>query len=568
MNYAQNSFLYLLLHTTKNNKKAEFNIYYKKMFKKLAKTLIVFCGGSGSGKSTCGNLFADFFNKNGLSSHYINSRIDLYIPFAKKKGFPLSLNTKRKEVMSAIKSIQKTYGENIGSKLLIKLINEKRNKHIFILDGKRNSKGIQYLKENFTGKCYIFFVLSKDNIRLKRIIKRAKNIDSEKEKFKENIKQEELTYSISKSMLVSNLLILNDKENISHLRKKVTMIASSIINNETKEDASLIKTLWNELLLIYGNKFFQKKTLNYINDFHWAIKTVTLNSFNKTLLNILSNDILNGTKNIIKSSNRFFILNYLFRNKSSFEEMLCFFKKYQKTLLTKDFVEKEITNFKSIINECEAKFLLPDKNLKLNTILKKRANCIKHIGVEDDLVVDTKSSLLKSLGIILRFRFSQNKKSPIFTIKFKRLRGIIKKDIEIEKTLSKNNIKFLEPVNEFLSALGLQKIPFTKISYFNDNDKLSLFLKKAGYSKTRMRIQKERSELKINNLGNLCIDRLPQKIGNFIEIESTSEDKLEKLIDFLGLNLEKRISKDYGKIVIEHNKRAGIKNYRVAKFNF
>ena len=148
------------------------------MFKKnLSNRVIIFCGGIGSGKSICANILSDLLKKSGQKVICINSYKDLYLPFAKKHKYDLPPGNMRKDMTLLIQRLYRRHGKNLGSKLLLDII-QKKNDAIYILDSKRNPEGISYIKQILGERCLIIGVISDTSTRGKRIIKRAREIDS------------------------------------------------------------------------------------------------------------------------------------------------------------------------------------------------------------------------------------------------------------------------------------------------------------------------------------------------------------------------------------------------------
>ncbi len=167
------------------------------MYKKnISSRVIIFCGGIGSGKSTCANILGNLLKNNEQPVVYINPYKDLYLPFAKKYKYDLPSENMRKDMTLLIQRLYRRYGKNLGSKLLLDIVSKNKDL-IYIIDGKRNPEGIAYIKKKLGEKCLIIGVVSNINTRKKRVIKRMKEIDfgNSVKDIGEFIENEELIYN-------------------------------------------------------------------------------------------------------------------------------------------------------------------------------------------------------------------------------------------------------------------------------------------------------------------------------------------------------------------------------------
>lgn len=433
---------------------------------------------------------------------YINSLEDLYFPFAKKQGYRLPIKNTREETMLFIKKLYRRYGQNLGSKLLIELI-KKKNNAIYILDGKRNPEGIAYLKQELGEQCFIIGVVADLKTRKERINKRARDIDfnSLEQKAFNLIQNEELTYSISKSMPLSDFVICNSGVSVMKLKQILKPLSTRLSFPRAEED-DFAKAFWEKLLVMYKNTF-PKRFLDL--DEITFIKLVSIiidNQFNPKLVILLFDEKLffRSENNKINRHKEISFIKFIFKEKIKKNILLLniirFHRLYKSCIYSGNLgITRVIIDnpSHSSVNECEVKFpLTPDINNKIKTYIAKTN--ILHRGVstfEDDLVIDTEAHDLKKRGILLRFRMFKGGQPALITIKFKKERKLIKHDIEIQKTVIAKNMMFLNLVNDFLEANNLSRINFKNVIKAKNSDEIAKYFKHMIYRRIRMRIQKK-----------------------------------------------------------------------------
>lgn len=543
----------------------------------LENRVIVFCGGIGVGKTTCVNILTEFLVKNKQSVVRINPFEDLYLPFIKRQGYSFPIKKTREEISVLMQSLYRQYGRNLGSKLLIELI-KKNNNVVYILDGKRNSEGIDYLKQVLGDGCLVIGVISDLKSRKKRINKRARDIDinSLKQNAFALIKNEELVYNVSRSIRLSDFVICNSNITRDRLRRMLKPLSERFLLRKTEEDI-YIKAFWEKLLITYKNtlpkRFSDLNETIFIN----LINIIINNQFNPKLVIILSQNkiVFCSKKNEISLRKEISFVRFMLKEKDKNNIFLLgliqFYKMHKVRLFPslglEGFVSTE-PHFESI-NECEVKFplTLAIKKRIETFIAKKVIQYRGDIVLEDDLVVDTNMHDLKKLGILLRFRMFNKSEPTLLTIKFKKERGLIKQDIELQKTVLEENKSFLSLVNDFLQALNLSKINFENIINAKNSDDVARYFEHMIYSRVRMRIQKKRQIFRLKENETICMDELPKDIGKFVEIESDSLENVQRIIRTIGLDTRSVIKEDYGEIVKTYNKLHNIKDERVAKFD-
>lgn len=546
--------------------------------KALTSRVIVFCGGVGTGKTTCVNILNEFLKKNKQPVFIVNPFKDLYLPFAKKQGYRLPAKNTRKDMTLLIKNLYRQYGQSLGSKLLIEFI-KKNSNSVYILDGKRNPEGISYIKQTLRDRCLVIGVISDIKTRSKRINTRARDIDFNnliKNTFS-LIKNDENVYNISKSVCLSDFVICNSGVSTMKLRQILKPLSIRLLIPKTEKD-SFAKAFWEKLLAMYKNtlpkRFLDLDEITFIR----LINIIIDNQFNFKLVIILIREKINfnseGSKIGLDKEISFikFIFKEKIKNNVLLFNLIRFHKLYRAHFFADSLGVANILSdgiyFEST-NECEVKFPLTlDIKNKVKTHIAKIN--ILHRGIltfEDDLVIDTEAYDLKKRGILFRFRMFKKGRPVLFTIKFKKERGLIKHDIELQKTITENNMTFFNLVNDFLKAFNMSKINFKNLITVKNSDEIAKYFKHTIYRRVRMRIQKKRQVFRIKENETICLDVLPKDIGKFIEIESDSLENVKRIMRLIGLDQRLIIKEDYGEIVMSYNKLHNIKDERVAKFD-
>ncbi len=350
------------------------------------------------------------------------------------------------------------------------------------------------------------------------------------------------------------------------------------LSTQKTEEDKFAKAFWKKLLFMY-KKTLPKKFLDFDDIiFEKVINMIIDNQFNSKLASssLIKNLIFNVDKDEIQSQKNIVFSNYIFKKNIESDILLSrlvrFYKLYRVKLFSDNLsISNSITSdelYHESINECEVKFPLTlNVGNKIEAYIHKMP--IIYCGssiLEDDLVIDTKKHDLKKRGILIRFRIYEKNDHSLLTIKFKKDRGLIKQDIELQRMMSSDNKIFLNLVNNFLKAANLSMINFENIIYIKNGDKLENYFKHTKYRRVRMRIQKKRQVFKVRENETICLDELPKEIGRFVEIESDSLKNVKKIMRLIGLNSKLAVKEDYGEIVMSYNKLNDIKNYRVAKF--
>ncbi len=544
----------------------------------LASRVIVFCGGIGTGKTTCAKILSEFLKENGQPVVCVNPYKDLYFPFAKKQGYSMPIKNTREEMTLLVQNLYQQYGQNLGSKLLIDLI-EKKNNAIYILDGKRNPEGIAYLKQALGNRCLIIGVISDLKTRKERIIERARGIDFNNltQNTSALIKNEELAYGVLKSICLSDFIVCNSGINKTKIKRILKPLGIRFLLSKAEEDG-FTKAIWGKLLVIYKNTLPKRFSDLYETTFMRLINIILDNQFNFKLIAVLFNEKMASChKNSkLQLHKEILFIKFIFKekiiNNIFLLNLIQFYKLHGARVFSGSLGAKSVISNKfhfESMNECEAKFPLTIdiKNKVKEYIAKANILYQSDLILEDDLVIDTDMHDLKKLGILLRFRMFNKGQPPLLTIKFKKERGLIKQDIELQKIVLEKNQIFLNLVNDFLKTLNLSKINFENIIHAKNSDEIVKYFKHTIYKKVRMRIQKKRQIFRIKENETICLDELPKDIGKFIEIESDSLENVERMISLIGLDKNLIIKDDYGELVMLYNKLHNIKDKRVAKFD-
>ncbi len=483
--------------------------------------LVVFCGGMGSGKSTCAEILGNHLSGKKIRVKYLNAYKDLYEPFARKQGLEIPTDVTREKSSDLVQQLYKRFGKEIGSELVIDLMRNSHDEDIYILDSKRNPAGITFLKKELHEQCVVIGVYANEQIRANRLMRRQRPDDEfrNRDVITNAMLKEETLYALSESLKLADHTIANIYDSIQELEEAMAPIIVLLCDQEY-DLVRYVRALWAKLMAVYfpTESVDSKNNMNTL--LKLAVQKVELARFyDKYCINILSN--------------------------------------------------VDISTLEQSNNEFEVKFRCTNKNKDILCSYLERIGISKlpdHV-LEDDIVIDTEDGKLKRLGVLVRFRNSNQEPCPLLTLKFKQSGDrTTKHDIELQKNLTRANMFFSELVNDFFQALNLEKIDLESVSTLQNGDAIQNFFSNTVYNRVRMRIQKRRSSISLSNHIQVCIDELPHDIGTFIELESDSKLQLEKFIDKVGLGYDVAITDDYGKLVISFNEQHGRTPSRVAIF--
>lgn len=228
---------------------------------------------------------------------------------------------------------------------------------------------------------------------------------------------------------------------------------------------------------------------------------------------------------------------------------------------------------KSSRRECEIKFKLNSKKEigRVLSILNKEGFVNKGTQLETDYVPDSVDFLCRKNNIIFRLRLIKKNKSSdiLLTLKIDNSsdKGF-KNAIEYEYFFSKINYLIFKKVKKLLlNKINISLAP--EIHKYKDLDGIIQYTKKIGLVKIRTLVQKKRTSFKRGE-EVVTLDEFPDKVGNFMEIETTTPRSLNKLINLFKIPIDKIDVRNYGTIVKEYNvnlpeEKRGIMVFKLSK---
>ncbi len=182
------------------------------MVKKLKHKIVVFTGGLASGKSTVKNTLIKVLEDASIPYLEISGLKDLYLPFAvQKKLIKKKVEYQRSEATALMEKVYKKYGKDLGSRLLYIFLQKKSDGVIYLLDSKRNPEGILELKKFFKNVLVVGTYATWSE-RIQRYMNRQREFDVSGGCLVDPVgvfKHEEDVFNISKSILLSDLIIEN-----------------------------------------------------------------------------------------------------------------------------------------------------------------------------------------------------------------------------------------------------------------------------------------------------------------------------------------------------------------------
>lgn len=207
---------------------------------------------------------------------------------------------------------------------------------------------------------------------------------------------------------------------------------------------------------------------------------------------------------------------------------------------------------KGATRECELKYKISTVEIREALISKLLENGYKYIEtrIETDFIFDTAYNDCKKNHVLFRIRHisTGNSANIIFTVKIKKNAENFQDNYEIETNVKEKKLlqsKFI--VENVRKVTGIE-LPLSIFECF-EIKKIFSDLLNMGFSKYEI-MQKKRREY-IGRKSKITFDTFPLSIGTYLEIETTSEEELFKIVDFLGLKIEDLEKRNYGIIVKE-----------------
>jgi adenylate cyclase class IV len=227
------------------------------------------------------------------------------------------------------------------------------------------------------------------------------------------------------------------------------------------------------------------------------------------------------------------------------------------------------TRREEFFHECEIKYKIEDE-VELNGIIElveQKGFEFVSKNKETDFLPDVEGFLCRKNGILLRFRKIEGKdKSDILvTVKVKGNAKQFQEYHELEYSFQNYNDDIFQKINELTYGITGVKLP-QKIHSTDDFNDLVNLVKNTGFTKHRIWLEKIRKKYTRGN-EIVTIDLLPEGIGYYLELETDSESKLNKLIKEFELDSDLLETMDYGDILKKHKEGCTEKEQRTGLFD-
>lgn len=202
--------------------------------------------------------------------------------------------------------------------------------------------------------------------------------------------------------------------------------------------------------------------------------------------------------------------------------------------------------------ECEIKYALHNATEKdrFKDYLEKHGFVAEEVRLETDYIPDTPDFLCRKNNLLLRFRNIKKLKNNDILITLKigktNIQGF-QDAYEIQYYFSDINKELFDKINERLrSATGIS-LPI-QVHKYKSIEALRNYLFDIGFPSLRTYIEKKRTEYSKRDI-HVTFDLFPEKIGNYLEIETQTPEELKRMIEVLKLNPNRLELRDYGDIV-------------------
>jgi dephospho-CoA kinase len=183
--------------------------------------VFILTGGIGVGKSTVKKVVQSVLNDN-FEVREIYSKNDLYVTFLQEIGKVNSQRNpetiEREEMTGYMHQLYQEYGQELGTDLLYKFLQDKPEEVVYIVDSKRNPKGIQRLQELFQN-AIVCGVHTDFEERVKRIVNRKKNEnETNQKKVIQSLLHEEEVFQVSQAVKRADIII-NNTHNLQYVNE-------------------------------------------------------------------------------------------------------------------------------------------------------------------------------------------------------------------------------------------------------------------------------------------------------------------------------------------------------------
>lgn len=214
---------------------------------------------------------------------------------------------------------------------------------------------------------------------------------------------------------------------------------------------------------------------------------------------------------------------------------------------------------REIYRECELKFKIKsnEEEDKLLALMNRYGYIFNADVIETDFIMDTAERLCKQNHILFRIRNRINTNNiqnnvVLVTIKIKGNSDEFQDNYELEFTpngINNKNIDYAIDVIKKMTGVQIVREDFAGSNLKN----ILCRLFQIGFFKCEI-IQKKRRYY-VGSLSQITLDRFPDNNGSYLEIEADNEDGLYDTVRLLGLKVEDMENSNYGKLLLETNKK-------------
>ena len=142
-----------------------------------------------------------------------------------------SLELNDKNVGFIANQMRKLYGNNIWAIKTIEKIKLNNKSDLIVVDGIRNCEEVDIFKKNLDSDFTLIAIISEDELRYKRGLKRCREDDGYNIKVLKNRDKREIKWGIKKVIESADIIVTNDG-NLKDFKKKILNIIDMLLKND------------------------------------------------------------------------------------------------------------------------------------------------------------------------------------------------------------------------------------------------------------------------------------------------------------------------------------------------
>lgn len=208
-------------------------------------------------------------------------------------------------------------------------------------------------------------------------------------------------------------------------------------------------------------------------------------------------------------------------------------------------------------HECEVKYRVQDADERhaWEELVERRGFTRKDRHLETDFVPDTSDFRCRQAGLLVRFRRVLVERTAdndiILTMKVKGTADEFQEYFELEYPFSNVNESAYTRVNSLLQQTAGVTLPRTIHAYDPAHFEQLLAVVRVVLPAHRILLEKKRTTY-VRDDCHVLFDMLPEGIGEYVEVEASSPQKLRLLMRELSLPDDRIEPLDYGAILMRH----------------